>query len=232
MVLVQIAHSSVCRCLAMGRRLHDHERKSTLDTERVRGSVLDMPTGTNQSPSNGVFAPTRVCSRGHDKDVTGRKANGRCLECHREDGRARRALKNADMCPHGHDKNTVGRDATGHCRECKRGRAKVARAAKPKRIRITLGPEELRKRKRQRDLLRHRALAAVVPVDGLEDEFGPCAPCESSRTWYDAVAVDRAVSGVRPVGRRLTQLETVEVLRIRAEKDSLDKRLTWAGIRG
>jgi hypothetical protein len=49
------------------------------------------------------------------------------------------------------------------------------------------------------------------PVDGWEDEFGPCPPPESDWTWFDEVAVDNAMFGglVRP----LTRLEQAEFIR-------------------
>lgn len=55
------------------------------------------------------------------------------------------------------------------------------------------------------------------PVDGWEDEFGPCPMPVSPGRWYDQVAVDRALRE-EPVGRDLTKLEEQEVARIRAAK--------------
>lgn len=50
------------------------------------------------------------------------------------------------------------------------------------------------------------------PVDGLEEEYGPCPmPVPVSR-WYDQVAVDRAFRGER-VGRELTPPESSELQR-------------------
>lgn len=63
----------------------------------------------------------------------------------------------------------------------------------------------------------YRARLAAYPVsDGLEDEFGQVPEHVLDRDWYDQVAVDRTVQGHREVGRRLTPLELVEVIRIRA----------------
>lgn len=44
MVLVQIAHSSVCLGGAMRVTVHDQDRESRVDTERVRASVPGMNT--------------------------------------------------------------------------------------------------------------------------------------------------------------------------------------------
>jgi hypothetical protein len=96
-------------------------------------------------------------------------------------------------------------------------------------------PEEVRSqiltKQRDRDR-RRRGKAPVLAVDGLEPEYGPVPEFVPERAWYDQVAVDRILSGSRPVGRRLTPLETKEVLRIKAEKDPLDNHLTWAAIKG
>lgn len=50
------------------------------------------------------------------------------------------------------------------------------------------------------------------PVDGLEDEYGPCPMPIPAARWYDQVAVDRAFRGER-VGRDLTPPESAEVQR-------------------
>lgn len=50
------------------------------------------------------------------------------------------------------------------------------------------------------------------PVDGLEDEYGPCPMPVPVGQWYDQVAVDRAFRGER-IGRELTPLESAELQR-------------------
>lgn len=96
-------------------------------------------------------------------------------------------------------------------------------------------PEEARvkilTKQRERDR-RRRGKPPVLVVDGLEGEYGPVPEFVPEREWFDQVAVDRKVSGVRPVGRRLTPLESKEVARIRAEKETLVEGLTWAAIAG
>jgi hypothetical protein len=51
-----------------------------------------------------------------------------------------------------------------------------------------------------------------IPVDGMEDEFGPCPPKENTRTWKDRVIIERVIHGVHKPGRSLTTAEIIEVI--------------------
>jgi hypothetical protein len=130
-----------------------------------------------------------------------------------------------------HPESTI--DPRGRCRACHAATeyARRHRGSIPKAKQVPMSDSEKRLRKQAQDF-RRRGGRPVLAVDGLEDEFGPAPAMQSTWTWYDQVAVNRAVSGVRPVGRRLTPLETKEVARIRAEKETLVGGLTWAGIKG
>lgn len=147
-------------------------------------------------------------------------------------------------CTHGPDEIATRGDGRTYCRVCKRVRQRELRALEPKRARasraracdhegaIVGGRWRCRECNNVKAREKRRLLALSVPVDGFEAEFGACPPRLLDVCWHDDVAVDRAVSGVRPVGRRLTPLESKEVARIRAEKETLVEGLTWAAIAG
>lgn len=106
----------------------------------------------------------------------------------------------------------------------KQSRARYQSRIEDKVVQTRLNTERVR---------RYRAgIAAHSLPDGLEGEYGPVPEFVPEREWFDHVAVDRAVSGVRPVGRRLTPLEGAEVTRIRSEKETRTKDLTWVAISG
>lgn len=128
---------------------------------------------------------------------------GDCRVCNRQ-SRARWVPKPPLKCVNGHDKAREGTSSRGHCLRCHRERERVRKAE----------------------------IKAFNTPDGFEAEFGPKPERVDYADWYDQVAVDREVSGVRPVGRRLTPLEGAEVERIRSEKETRTKDLTWALIPG
>lgn len=61
----------------------------------------------------------RVCSKGHDKDITGRTSDGKCLIC-RKEYLAKPRISKKQFCIHVHDTFVTGRTFNGSCKECKR----------------------------------------------------------------------------------------------------------------
>lgn len=112
-----------------------------------------------------------------------------------------------NLCRNGHDKDVVG-ISYGNCRECKRiGNREAARrrrARGPKKIDPTKcrngvhpktgsGPcSECRRAAVNRQSRRRRA---KPPVDGWENEFGPCPARVRDTVWVDRVALQRVLDG-------------------------------------
>jgi hypothetical protein len=61
---------------------------------------------------------TKICPKGHDKDIVGRDSQGRCKQCRKERPSIKKHRKK--VCPKGHKISVVGRDKSGACNGCKR----------------------------------------------------------------------------------------------------------------
>lgn len=129
---------------------------------------------------------TDWCRNGHDRDVTGRTGRGRCAECKRIQDRKRpaRPCTHEGPCERGAGKNGVVR-----CLSQARMNGQVGGFARSKGI-----PSQKRV---------PRVRPVIVPIDGWEDEFGPCPVKVPPWKWFDRVAVQRSL-GSEPVGRDLT----------------------------
>lgn len=145
-----------------------------------------------------------MCRSGkHDKDEVGQDLSGRCNECRRitnrkfnRDRRRRNgeAVRPPDKCQSGKHPKT----GPGPCAEC----------AEAKRTRKLEAARE--RRKSAPKVPSGRTHVNPVPVDGWEDEFGPCPRPVRNRDWHDRVIVSRVLNG-EPSGRPPYPLEWAEI---------------------
>ncbi|MFB9926308.1 hypothetical protein ACFORO_42580 [Amycolatopsis halotolerans] len=132
----------------------------------------------------------RRCKRNHEPNW--HKPPGGwpyCRTCKNESKAARRKPRCTHDGPH-----LIARDANGH-RYCRVQRAQGLRAA----------------------LASHADKTAAVPVDGLENEYGPCPPRVPDHVWVDRVALERHLAG-EPVNLTAGERRALALLRaIRGE---------------
>ena len=66
---------------------------------------------------------TKICPKGHDKDIVGVDSQGKCKQCRKERPPIKKHRKK--FCPKGHKIYVVGRDKSGACNGCKREHKKL-----------------------------------------------------------------------------------------------------------